>query len=273
MTTSEFSNEFDVYYNSITSNQAPGLDEYEKSVFLTKAQEELVTAYFNPRKNKTQEGFDDTEIRQMDFSNLIKVVHSKVGTGLKDPVFDHRKNSKSIALPDDLFILVNEEVSVIRNTLTEFLQVLPISYDEYRRLMSKPYKRPLKFQAWRLINNSEGSNTSDIIVGPGDTIQSYKVRYVQRPSPIILEPVSDPGLSLGGGYIGADSNGNAVNINDSNKPDTLFPLECKLNPILHPDILQRAVELAKAAYQGDLNSQVALGQASQTDLGIVTQSR
>lgn len=33
----EFSNEFDVLYNSITSNQAPGIDEYEKSVFLTEA--------------------------------------------------------------------------------------------------------------------------------------------------------------------------------------------------------------------------------------------
>ena len=42
MTNEEFSNEFDVLYNSITSNQAPGLDEYEKSVFLTKAQSQLV---------------------------------------------------------------------------------------------------------------------------------------------------------------------------------------------------------------------------------------
>ncbi len=33
----EFSSEFDVLYNNITSNQAPGLDDYEKSVFLTKA--------------------------------------------------------------------------------------------------------------------------------------------------------------------------------------------------------------------------------------------
>lgn len=37
MTLQEFSDEFDVLYNNIMSNQAPGLDEYEKSVFLTKA--------------------------------------------------------------------------------------------------------------------------------------------------------------------------------------------------------------------------------------------
>lgn len=42
MTTSEFSNEFDILYNNISSNAAPGVTEYEKSVFLTMAQEELV---------------------------------------------------------------------------------------------------------------------------------------------------------------------------------------------------------------------------------------
>jgi len=37
MTVEEFSNQFDVLFNNITSNAAPGLNEYEKSVFLTKA--------------------------------------------------------------------------------------------------------------------------------------------------------------------------------------------------------------------------------------------
>ena len=46
MTSEEFSNQFDVLYNNITSNQAPGLNEYEKSVFLTKAQSEIVKNYF-----------------------------------------------------------------------------------------------------------------------------------------------------------------------------------------------------------------------------------
>lgn len=52
MTAKEFSEEFDILYNSVASNQAPSLDEYEKSVFLTKAQEELIRAYFNPKLNK-----------------------------------------------------------------------------------------------------------------------------------------------------------------------------------------------------------------------------
>ena len=42
MTTTEFSNEFDILYESIASNGAPPLDDYEKSVLLTQAQEILV---------------------------------------------------------------------------------------------------------------------------------------------------------------------------------------------------------------------------------------
>lgn len=46
MTITEFSDQFDVLYNNITSNQAPGLNEYEKSLFLTKAEKEIVKNYF-----------------------------------------------------------------------------------------------------------------------------------------------------------------------------------------------------------------------------------
>jgi hypothetical protein len=37
MNPTEMSNEFDILYNQVNSNQAPGIDEYEKSVFLTKS--------------------------------------------------------------------------------------------------------------------------------------------------------------------------------------------------------------------------------------------
>ena len=84
MTVEEFSDQFDILYNNITSNQAPGLDEYEKSIFLTRAQEDIVKGYFDPLLNKTQQGFDGSERRQIDFSMLIK---SAVITP-KDTAFD-----------------------------------------------------------------------------------------------------------------------------------------------------------------------------------------
>lgn len=249
MTNPELSNEFDVLYNNITSNQAPGLDEYEKSVFLTRGQDDVLKAYFDPRTNKPQQGYDGSEIRQIDFS-MVTVVKDYTGNAFAAAVFDPRTNNKSVALEKDILMPINEQLTVTRDGTTEYLQVVPIMYDEYRRLMSKPYKRPIKFQAWRLMNTSGGVNRADLIVGPNDTLVKYSMRYVKRPRAIILSDLE--GVTLDG----------------QTKAQT-----CELDPILHPEILQRAVELAKAAYTGDLQSQVALGQSSQTNIGMVAQSR
>ena len=63
MTLPEFSNQFDVLYNNISSNQAPGLDEYEKSLFLTKAQSDLIKEYFNNKLDGSNNGFDGSQKR------------------------------------------------------------------------------------------------------------------------------------------------------------------------------------------------------------------
>ena len=58
MTLEEFSLEFDILYNNITSNQAPGLSELEKSIFLTLAQEAIVKQYY---KGNLEQSFENTE--------------------------------------------------------------------------------------------------------------------------------------------------------------------------------------------------------------------
>lgn len=249
MTNPEFSNEFDVLYNNITSNQAPGLDEYEKSVFLTKAQDEILLAYFSPKGNKMQEGYDGSQIRQIDFSMVTKTV-DKQSNDFSAAIYDPRSESKSVAIPTDILMVLNERLIVTRQSKTEYLTVVPIHFVEYDRLMSKPYKRPLKYQAWRIFNFDNSASKSDLVVGPGDVITKYSLRYVKRPNPIILSNLD--GLTING-------IGNATN--------------CELDPILHKEILQRAVELAKASYTGDLTSQVTLGTTSQTNIGVVPQAR
>lgn len=248
MTNSEFSNQFDVLYNNVMSNQAPGLDEYEKSVFLTKAQDEIVKAYFNPKGNKYLEGFDGNETRQIDFSMLMKTA---TVTTFSNSVFDGRTTGvKSITLPTDVLSFVNEKLQVTREGSTEVLSVVPISYAEYSLKMSKPYKRPLHYQAWRLIDNTSGTRTADLIAGPNDTLSKYTARYVKKPRAIRL--INFEGVTIEGASTAQ---------------------ECELDPILHEEILQRAVELAKAAYTGDLTSQLALGQSSETEKGMVSQGR
>ncbi len=306
MSVEEMDNMFDVLYNNITSNQAPGLNAYEKSVFLTKGQDETMKNYFNPKSkgNNTQEGFDGSAKRQVDFSMLTTVattsatsytyslvtgktdkdgkpVYSRTevtapkstysyteaydsdGNVLKDekdnvlyirnegtdvsdfgtPLFDMRENTKSVTLPSKLMYAINEMVEVTRNNKAVLLQVIPVKFDEYSRLMCKPYKRPLKYQAWRLINN-DVVNKADIVVGPSDTLTKYTIRYVRRPNPIIVSNLD--GLTIEGKSTAT---------------------ECELDPILHEEILQRAVELAKVAWtntgQDNLQAVMQAGQRSE----------
>lgn len=242
MTNQEFSNEFDVLYNNIMSNQAPGLDEYEKSVFLTKAQDEIVKNYFNPKGNKYQEGFDGNEKRQIDFSMIMR--SSEVSSGFADGVFDSR--GKVVTIDSNIMMILNEYATVTRANdaksipETVRLTIVPINYTEYSRLMSKPFKRPLKWQAWRLLTNDDTTKKAEIIAGPNDTLTAYHIRYIKRPQAIILSDLE--GVTLDG---------------------KTTAQECELDPILHQEILQRAVELAKAAYTGDINSQVQMGQRSE----------
>lgn len=346
MSPAEFSNEFDVLYNNIMSNQAPGLDEYEKSVFLTKAQNEVILSYFNPKLNKVQEGFDGSAKRQVDFSNIIKVISPIKGSQYSDSTLPLHlaDNAAFYEVPDDLLLYINEFVDVSRGGTNKRLAVVPLSYTEYNRLMSKPFTRPLKNQAWRLMtdgygtgvdyknvalllsvlgdasateeafyktllnkdlqiieesnkyyltvlgpettyilkNNavlvdidSEGFKFEDclditavegkvrnklsttitrgvqLIPGPADVISTYVVRYIKRPPAIVLESLSGD-LTIEG-------------IKDRQG--------CILDPILHPEILQRAVELAKAAYVGDLSTIVSVGNISATEKGIVSSSK
>ena len=245
MDNTEFSWRFDVQYNNVTSNQAPGLNEAEKSVFLTKAEYEILKNHFtaNSKGNDLGQGFDDSAKRQADFSTLMKVGNCSSTTSVTNKIDDR---SSTFIFPSDVFIVVNE---TIKTTTGKLLQVIPLRYDEYTRLMSKPFKRPLKHQAWRLMNSGSVSGSAatravEIITNKNDEIWNYSVRYIKKPKPIILDDLD--GLTIEG-----------LSTNT----------ECELDPILHEDILQRAVELAKIAWtqtgQDNANMVLQAGQRSE----------
>jgi hypothetical protein len=244
MTRDEFSNQFDTLLNSYASQALFGeqaakseivLDEYEKSVILTNAQDIVVKSFFDRKKNSTNDGFDDTTERQIDFSSLIvsKVLQKSSSQSSK---FDDRGIIYDMPLrgnsnnTDVLFIL-NEKLTTKAAGISKNYVVVPINYREYDREMSKPYAQPLKKQAWRLFQNpATGFDfKSELIprwnLEDNETDLEYKIRYIRRPTPIVLIDLPD-GLSVDG-------------ISEAN--------DCELNPILHPEILQKAVELAAAS--------------------------
>lgn len=246
MTIQEFSNEFDILYNNIMSNAAPGVDEYEKSVFLTKAQLEIIRNYFNPESNKNKQGFDDSPKRQIDFSSIIKTTTPSTYTGIYTK-FDDK--SKVYSLPSDLLYIINESATVTINSVSKNISIIPLTFSQYLQQINKPYKYPLKNQGWRLILNAQNgpilgqrgtiANVAEVIINPNYILSQYKIRYIFKPNPIILTDLASSGLSIEG---------------------MTMPSQCQLDSSIHQEILQRAVELAKSAYMGDLNTNVELGQ-------------
>lgn len=157
MTTQEFSDQFDILWNNISSNQAPGLNEYEKSVFLTKAQSQLVIEYFNSRIDAVGGGFDGSQKRQYDFSGLIRTeslydVNTYANRISTPEKLD--KRSKVFLFPQNYFLAVNEIISDSRWQYS----VMALDYSEYQRLMLKPYNLPVKRAAWRLLTDKKNCN-------------------------------------------------------------------------------------------------------------------
>lgn len=248
MTTQEFSNEFDVLYGNIVAPNAPALDEYEKSVFLTKAQSEILKEYFNARVDSTDGGFDGSQKRQYDFSKLIVTTQLTAKTGSNTKI-DIR--SGVYEFPTDYFLSVNEIMS-LQDTRKQY-SIVPITYSEYQRLMSKPYPYPPKNILWRIFTsttekqNSKGNKVQvpvAEIIGNIDTSHTpiYTLRYIQTPSPIILVDLTNDNLSIEG----------VKTVTNSQLPEEL-----------HKDILERAVTLAKIAYQAGSTSSIVAQQQQQ----------
>lgn len=237
------SSTFDILWNNINSNGAPGLNEAEKSVFLTKAQNQLVLEYFNVRTDGAWGGFDGSQKRQYDFSSITVTGNPVLipDNALANAgVIKLDNRSVVFKFPSDYFLSVNE---VITDSVKQY-SVLPISYAEYQRLMLKPYAFPVKRGAWRLFTQKIEENTAgqgedpvlvrypiaEVIGKFGDGTLSYQLRYIKTLMPIILEDLS--------------------NYEDFNIDGYTEPKACELPAETHQEIVERAVALAKIAWQG-----------------------
>lgn len=295
MTTQEFSDAFDTLLNSYASQAIFGegaskqevvLDEYEKSVLLTQAQDIIVKSYFYGNQNPQGQGFDDSIRRQVDFSSLIKT--ATLSPALNQTTkFDNRGiiylmpprivDGQSVANSTDVLYILNEKLVVGSSTVAAHWSkiseqnvngaytdevaatlphtgsaytniadaeddgwswtdttvidakdyvIIPLNYKEYDREMSKAYAQPFKKQAWRLFqNNSTGFDVQSELIPIWNVNTSntqYRVRYVKRPDPIVLIALPNE-LTIDGVSTVTD---------------------CSLNPIVHMDILNKAVEIA-----------------------------
>ena len=161
MTLEELSNEFDVIINSYDNSQSLVFNEYEKSIYLTKAQEYIIKDLY-----RNYEGTEE--------------LNSYLKTLIKDKTYTI-EDSTNIELdyPDNFLYILKEYANI--NTTCKSnsrVDVLPITQDEYNEVVGNPF-RGSKSKVLRLEENKIKLITDLPII-------SYTMTYLSNPSPIIL---------------------------------------------------------------------------------------
>lgn len=243
MTIEEFSSAFDTlvaaYANkSNFGDQLSivdlGFDEYEKSVFLTQAQEEIVVNLYNG-KNPYGDSFESTEETRRYLDSLVKTKSYNIQDSLENIKNAVSKNSIFFKLPEDVAFITYEQVKFNDEEALgcyngSFADVYPVTQDEYNRLVKNPFRGPTKYRVLRM---DTGDSIIELI--SKYNIEKYLIKYFSLPTPIILTNL--PG---------------DLNIRGESQES-----ECRLNPVLHETILKRAVQLAITSKS--INSKVNSG--------------
>ena len=218
MNVQEFSNSFDtllqpyITKESFSEQNTLAFDEYEKSIFLTKAQEQIVLELY-------QELEQSEEVRKY-LSNLIKTDNYVPVGEQNETLINNNFKSYKVEISNDILFMIYEQCTLNdeNNCInSRIVSIVPTIHDDLDKVLKNPFKSPNSRKVIRL----DFDNKIELI--SKYNISNYKVRYLKKPNPIILVALED-NLSINNGDTKV-SNG-------------------ETNPILHERIVQRAVQLA-----------------------------
>jgi len=247
----EFSDKFDTLLNSYKTSVPYGyeegsfdftLNEYEKSIYLTQAQEQLARGYFTSTTD-VDTTFEGSENARKSMEALVydAVLETSDALNLRQHIVNGSKffslEEDSEGNPLNIWFVVYE--SLVYNTSEEdgvkkptdcvydsvdskgwgYTVVIPITHDDFYRTYNNPFRGASNRRALRL---TAGEKLYEVV--SKYPIDKYFIRYVKRPEPIILENLPD-----------------GLTINCKNSPNN--PV-CELDESLHDTILSTAVQLA-----------------------------
>lgn len=241
MTATEFSNEFDTLVDSYKRFKdfdnkeildSIEFNEYEKSVFLTQAQEDIIVSFYNGL-NSTGKSFEGSEEIRRYLNSLVKTQKSvlKVENLTTSKI---NANSVFFALPenDDVWFIIYEAVYLEDITLNyvgkKEVPVIPTTHDNLQKILKNPFRKPNERRVLRL---DITGNVVELI--SAYDISDYIMRYISKPKPIVLADLPD-----------------SLTINGENKKK-----ECSLNPVIHRMILELAVNTALVSKLGNTAKQ------------------
>lgn len=229
MTTKEFSQQFDLLLNSfkdfkdygLTLGQIITLSEYEKSLYLTKAQEAIVLELVSG-KNNSLDFFEKTEEIRRYLQPLLRmfVISRSLSLTYRGVSPYSQFFSLEDLRTDDIWHVMFEQAVLNNDVVTE---VKPHTHNEITKILQNPYRS--NFDRFTLRLDISDHNDKVVELVNSIKIKTYVLRYLKKPSPIILEDFED--VSING----------IKNIT-----------ECELDSSIHSTILGRAYQMALQAY-------------------------
>jgi len=246
MTVQEMDHLFNTLYDN-ADQEAPGLNSFEKSQYLTKALFAIIrTTVEEYLKNGGSTGFRKDEINRYAFTGLIKsaVIDLPIASTYLEKTVP---NAEFFELPNDVYIILYEDCDLQWDDGTvshrQYVLIQPTRYDFIQKIMRNPFRKPnnTKKRAYRLDRSTtSGKQISEIVVEEGASPRDYRLRYVKSPEPIILTDLTTeyPGMGL-------TIHGETQPYNDPSGSNQAT----NVNIELHEQIVQRAVELAIRGYR------------------------
>lgn len=216
MDVQELSNLFDTLLQPYITKDITGkqntlaFDEYEKSIFLTKAQEQIVLELYQE--------LEQSEENRKYLSNLIKTGNYAPVGEQDETLINNTFKSYKVEIEDSVLFMIYEQCTLSdeNNCInSRIVSVVPTIHDDLDKVLKNPFKSPNSRKVIRL----DFDNKIELI--SKYNISNYKVRYLKKPNPIILVKLED------------------LNIDKKQEVSN-----GETNPILHERIVQRAVQLA-----------------------------
>jgi len=193
MTAAEMKTRFLILYDKVTNLAAPGYEDTEITEFLNKAQLQFVKHRYQEKANQYYEGFEETEKRRKDLSELVRNSELTSANWSSDQT-GVTPNGVFFDLEEDFLYTLREEATIASSDSCvdgNRITVKPITHDEYSINLMNPFKTPDTTHIWRLDYSrdlTQGlTNTKqrhELITDGTYTINTYHVRYLKVPSSI-----------------------------------------------------------------------------------------
>ena len=201
MTRQQFIDGFHRKMDKASNFAAPGFEIDELEAMATEAMEQLILKKYNYKSNRNQEGFEETEKRISDLSELVSSTTLTPASNTSENV----KYGQFVTLPNTLltnngtdysnvywFTIFDEATSseLECGSITEYKHpyIVSITHDEYSNVVYNPFRKPTDH---RVLKMRVGNRRVELISDGTFTITSYFLRYIRKPQPITLSSSLD----------------------------------------------------------------------------------